>query len=348
MMRPALSLVFPAWNEAENLPALLESALAIGAQLGVEFEIVIVDDGSADASREVLDGWCRRDARVRAVHHPENQGYGAALRAGLKTARGEFVFFSDADLQFELGEIRSLLDHADEYEIVAGYRAPRRDPWLRRLIAAVWGALVRGLFDLPVRDIDCAFKVFHRSVLEAIPIQSVGAFVNTEILVRARAAYAEGAGIYRILPIAVCRPEDIADLVKLIRWAAESGVGLVPRGAGSGMTGGNVGEGVVVDLNGITERPLEIDPIRRTARTGAQVTLAELNAAAGKHGLRLPPDPSSGGWATVGGVIGTNASGPRTLKYGSVRRWVESVEMVLAGGEQITLVRGKGIQWTAR
>ncbi len=188
MMRPALSLVFPAWNEAENLPALLESALAIGTQLGVEFEIVIVDDGSADASRELLDGWCRRDARVRSVHHPVNQGYGAALRAGLQTARGEFVFFSDADLQFELGEIRSLLDHTGEYEIVAGYRAPRRDPWLRRVIAAVWGALVRGLFDLPVRDIDCAFKVFHRSVLEAIPIESVGAFVNTEILVRARAA----------------------------------------------------------------------------------------------------------------------------------------------------------------
>jgi glycosyltransferase involved in cell wall biosynthesis len=188
MTRPALSLVFPAWNEAENLPALLESALSIGAQLGVGFEIVIVDDGSADASRELLDSWCRRDERIRAVHHVENLGYGAALRAGLKTARGEFVFFSDADLQFDLTEIRRLLAHADEYEIVAGFRAPRRDPWLRRVIAAVWGALVRGLFDLRVRDIDCAFKVFHRSVLEAIPIQSVGAFVNTEILVRARAA----------------------------------------------------------------------------------------------------------------------------------------------------------------
>lgn len=188
MKRPVLSLVFPAWNEAENLPALLASALAIGSELGVAFEIVIVDDGSADASRAVIADWCRRDARVRAVHHAQNQGYGAALRAGLKTARGEFVFFSDADLQFDLAEIRRLLDHTDEYEIVAGYRAPRRDPWLRRVIARVWGMLVRGLFDLPVRDIDCAFKVFHRSVLEAIPIQSVGAFVNTEILVRARAA----------------------------------------------------------------------------------------------------------------------------------------------------------------
>lgn len=188
MQRPVLSLVFPAWNEAENLPHLFESALATGTQLGFAFEIVVVDDGSADASRDVIEGWCRRDDRIRAVHHAENQGYGAALRAGLKTARGEFVFFSDADLQFELAEIRRLLDHTDEFEIVAGYRAPRRDPWPRQSIASVWGTLVRALFDLPVRDIDCAFKVFHRKVLEAIPIQSVGAFINTEILVRARAA----------------------------------------------------------------------------------------------------------------------------------------------------------------
>jgi glycosyltransferase involved in cell wall biosynthesis len=188
MTRPALSLVFPAWNEARNLPALLESAFSIGSQLGGEFEVVIVDDGSSDASREVLEAWSRRDARLRTLHHPRNQGYGAALRAGLRSARGEFVFFSDADLQFDLGEIRRLLEHTGEYEIVAGYRAPRRDPWLRRVIAALWGRLVRRLFDLPVRDIDCAFKVFHRTVLEAIPIRSVGAFVNTEILVRARAA----------------------------------------------------------------------------------------------------------------------------------------------------------------
>lgn len=164
---------------------------------------------------------------------------------------------------------------------------------------------------------------------------------------RARAAYAEGAGIYRILPIGVARPEDIDDLVRLIRWATGTQTSLIPRGAGSGMTGGNVGEGVVVDLNGIAERPLEIDPVRRTARTGAQVTLAELHSAAATHGLRLPPDPSSGGWATVGGVIATNASGPRTLKYGSVRGWVESVEMMLASGERIELSRGEKMRWSS-
>lgn len=183
-----LSLVFPAFNEADNLPHLLESAVSIGERLGLPFEIVIVDDGSRDHSAELLSGWCTRDSRVRAVHHAANRGYGAALRSGLREARGDLVFFSDADLQFDLAEIRHLLEHAEEFEIVAGYRAPRRDYWLRRGIARAWGLLVGTLFDLRVRDIDCAFKVFRRDVLQVIPIESIGAFVNTEILVRARAA----------------------------------------------------------------------------------------------------------------------------------------------------------------
>ncbi len=187
MNRPSLSLVFPAFNEAENLPALLESALKIGELLDRSFEILVVDDGSRDASAEILARWQQRDPRIHAVHHEANLGYGAALRRGLRAARGELVFFSDADLQFDLGEIQHLLAHADEFEIVAGYRAPRRDPLRRRLIARAWGLLVDGLFDLRVRDIDCAFKVFRREVLDAIPIESIGAFVNTEILARARA-----------------------------------------------------------------------------------------------------------------------------------------------------------------
>jgi glycosyltransferase involved in cell wall biosynthesis len=185
---PALSLVFPAFNEAENLPPLIESAISIGVALGLDFEIVIVDDGSRDQSADLLVAASKRDPRIRAVHHAANQGYGAALRSGLREARGELVFFSDADLQFDLAEIRRLLEFAEDFDIVVGYRAPRRDPWIRRAIAYVWGGLVRVLFDLPVRDVDCAFKVFRREVLDAIPIESIGAFVNTEILARARAA----------------------------------------------------------------------------------------------------------------------------------------------------------------
>ncbi|MGH7606969.1 MAG: FAD-binding oxidoreductase [Gemmatimonadales bacterium] len=158
---------------------------------------------------------------------------------------------------------------------------------------------------------------------------------------RVRAAYAEAAGIYRIVPQAVAIPGDVAELAGLVRWAAESGTPLVPRGAGSGMPGGNVGAGVIVDLSrGFTD--LTIDPDRRTARTGASVTWAALNEAARPFGLRLPPDPSSGAFATAGGLAATNAAGPRSLRYGSVRRWIEALDIVDADGEVRTVRRGMG------
>jgi len=158
---------------------------------------------------------------------------------------------------------------------------------------------------------------------------------------RARAAYAEGAGIYRILPQAICRPADLEDLKTLISWASARGVPLVPRGAGSAMGGGNVGAGVVVDLTGTSEPRLEIDPARRRAITSAPITHAELESAAAIHGLRLPPDPSSGRWATLGGMVSTNAAGARSVRYGSVRRWVERLTLVTADGEAVRLGRGE-------
>ena len=183
--RPALSLVFPVFDEERTIGQVIESALTPGQNLFDDFEVVVVDDGSQDGTPRISDQWGRRDARVRVVRHPQNTGYGAALRSGLREASGELVFFSDADLQFDLEEVGALLAHTDDFDIVAGYRSPRRDPLPRRLIARTWGLIVRLLFGLQVRDIDCAFKVFRRPILDAIPIHSLGAFVNTEILVRA-------------------------------------------------------------------------------------------------------------------------------------------------------------------
>jgi glycosyltransferase involved in cell wall biosynthesis len=195
--RPQLSLVFPVFDEESNLGPLFDRVLALAPRLASDFEIVVVDDGSRDRSLAVIEARRRLEPRIRVVRHSANQGYGAALRAGLHEARGELVFFSDADLQFDLEELAILLSHTHEFDLVAGFRQPRRDPFPRIALAATWGALVRGLFGLRVRDIDCAFKVFHRRVLEAIPIASVGACVNTEILVRA-----EQAG-FRIHQVAV-------------------------------------------------------------------------------------------------------------------------------------------------
>jgi len=181
-----ISLVFPMFDEEQNVGPLLASALALAPRLADAFEIIVVDDGSRDGSAALVERQRRLDPRVRLLRHPTNVGYGAALRSGLRAARGDLVFFTDADLQFDLREIESLLAHARDFDIVAGYRARRCDPWRRRVLAFGWAALVRALFGLRVRDIDCAFKVFRRPVLDALPIESIGAFVNTELLLRAR------------------------------------------------------------------------------------------------------------------------------------------------------------------
>jgi glycosyltransferase involved in cell wall biosynthesis len=188
MPTPELSLVFPVFDEEENVGPLLDAAVGLGRRLGRRFEIVVVDDGSRDASATRIAAAAARHPEIVSVSHAANRGYGAALRSGLRAARGDLVFFSDADLQFDLDELSHLLAHTGSFDIVAGVRTPRRDALGRRVLARGWGALVGVLFDLPVSDIDCAFKVFRREVLDAIPIASIGAFVNTEILVRARAA----------------------------------------------------------------------------------------------------------------------------------------------------------------
>src|SRR5512134_2043132 len=157
---------------------------------------------------------------------------------------------------------------------------------------------------------------------------------------RGRQAYSEGAGIYRIVPRAVARPLDTADVIELVRWARHTRQALVPRGAGSAMGGGNVGEGTVVDLTALTEPAGEVDPTHRTMRVGAGVTLGAIDAAALPLGLRLPPDPSSRRWATAGGVFATNAAGPRTLRYGAMRRWVEGATVISGEGETLYLRRG--------
>ena len=159
--------------------------------------------------------------------------------------------------------------------------------------------------------------------------------------IRSRAAYSEGAGIYRIIPRGVALPGSITELMALVRWAGQSGTPLVPRGAGSSVTGSNVGDGIMVDLTRIAPRTLEVDAATRQARTSAAVRAAELEAAAAPLGLRLPPDPSSSRFATLGGMVSTNASGARTVRYGSVRRWVQGLELVTADGDLIQLRRGE-------
>ena len=170
------------------------------------------------------------------------------------------------------------------------------------------------------------------------PLPELNGVGRTDL--RARAAYAEAAGIYRILPAAVVVPSTTAALRDLVCWAAHRRVPLVPRGAGSGMAGGNLGRGVIVDLTSLDGCPIEVHPEVRRAYAGAGVTLRDLSAEVARFGLRLPPDPSSARFATLGGMVSTNAAGPRSVQSGSARRWVEALELITADGDSLTLRRG--------
>ena len=182
--RHRVSFVLPAYNEEGNIGRAIEDTVAVARRYCGEFEVLVVDDGSTDRTPEIVAEAARRDPEVHLVRHGRNRGYGDALRTGFLRARMDLVFFTDADNQFDMEELALLLPWADHVDVVAGYRIKRMDPLMRRLNAWGWNRLVRVLFYVPVRDIDCAFKLFRRAALEELDIESVGALVNTEIMVK--------------------------------------------------------------------------------------------------------------------------------------------------------------------
>jgi len=186
---PALSFFFPAHNEAANIEALVLEALAALPALADDFEIIAVDDGSRDETPQIADRLAAEHAPVRAVHHPVNRGYGAAVRTGLAAARHPLVFFTDGDRQFRVADLARLLDRLaedDDPDVVVGYRLRRADPLVRLLYARAYRLALRIFYGLPVRDPDCAFKLFRRAALEDIQLESGGAFMSAELLIKLR------------------------------------------------------------------------------------------------------------------------------------------------------------------
>ena len=156
----------------------------------------------------------------------------------------------------------------------------------------------------------------------------------------ARAIYSEAAGIARAIPSAVAVPVDAEDVVVLVKWAAQSGTSLIPRGSGSSMSGGAVGSGVVVDLSRINHLG-RIDERDRTVWAEPGVLWSTLDVAARRKGLRFPVDPSSGNFCTLGGMVSTNAAGAHTLRYGATRAWVNALDCVFSDGDRAVITRGE-------
>lgn len=184
--RTGLSLVIPAFNEAAVIErAVREAEAALGKHFQ-RFEIVVVDDGSSDATVAEVNRVLSDAPNTRLLRHPANRGYGAALRTGFEAAQFELVAFTDADCQFDLTELAQLAILAEDTSVVVGYRADRQDPWRRRFLSWGYNVLARTLLGTRVRDVDCALKVFRREVLAGLMPESRGFFVNTEMLTLAR------------------------------------------------------------------------------------------------------------------------------------------------------------------
>lgn len=184
----SLSIVLPVWNEQDSVRAAVLGALAEIEKRGIPGEVIVVDDGSHDATPRIVSGIAALDPRVRSVRHAVNFGYGSALARGIAESRCEFVLLTDADLQFDLRELTRLEAYSRQFDVILGYRASRADPLHRRVNARIWNAAVQGLLDVRVRDVDCAFKLVRRQVFDHVHVGSSGAFVSSEIVAGARRA----------------------------------------------------------------------------------------------------------------------------------------------------------------
>lgn len=187
MIKKSISAFFPAYNEAANLPSLILDANASLCDCFERYEIIIINDGSTDNSLSVLKKLKYANPHLRIISHQTNLGYGITIKDGFMAATGELVFFSDADRQFNLKEIKLLADKLNEFDVVIGYRKNRSDNIIRIINAWAWNKLIQIVFGVKFRDIDCAFKLFKREILKKINVEtliSTGAMISTEVLVK--------------------------------------------------------------------------------------------------------------------------------------------------------------------
>jgi glycosyltransferase involved in cell wall biosynthesis len=187
MIEKSISAFFPVLNEEGTVEKLTLDLLEVLRSRFKEVEVIIVDDGSTDRTGQIADRLqAQNNGWVRVIHHQQNRGYGNALKAGFEASRNDLVFFTDGDYQFDLKDLYPALSLIDACDVVAGYRVDRQDPRLRLFLARGYNRLVRVLFGLKLRDIDCSFKLFRRPALEKIDIESRGYIIDTEIMVKAK------------------------------------------------------------------------------------------------------------------------------------------------------------------
>ncbi len=187
-MLPGLSFVFPMYNEMGNIENCVAQALAIGRQITDHLEIIVVDDASTDGSGALADALAERHPELRVLHHAKNRKLGGALRTGFAAATQDWVLYMDSDLPVDMNDTFRALPLTRRADMVIGARQGRAEGLRREVMSWGYNNLIRALFGLQVRDINFAFKLFRRAVLDSITLQSEGSFIDAELLVETQRA----------------------------------------------------------------------------------------------------------------------------------------------------------------
>jgi glycosyltransferase involved in cell wall biosynthesis len=178
-----LSIFFPAYNDSGTIASLVITAIRTARRLTPDYEVIVVNDGSADATPEILDELGRLYPEVRIVTHETNRGYGGALRTGFQTASRELVFYTDGDAQYDPSEVETLWRRmGEDVDLVSGYKISRSDPLHRIVIGRVYHHIVKLLFGLQVRDVDCDFRLMRRSIFERVQLEKDSGVICLEMM----------------------------------------------------------------------------------------------------------------------------------------------------------------------
>jgi glycosyltransferase involved in cell wall biosynthesis len=178
-----LTVFFPAYNDGGTIASLVIAAVRTAKQLTPDFEVLVIDDGSADSTAEVSDELARIYPQVKVVHHEKNRGYGGALRSGFALASKDWIFYTDGDAQYDPREMARLWDRrSDSVDLVNGYKISRSDPLHRILIGRIYHYTVKLLFGLKVRDVDCDFRLIRRSVFDTVALEKSSGVICLELM----------------------------------------------------------------------------------------------------------------------------------------------------------------------
>jgi glycosyltransferase involved in cell wall biosynthesis len=181
--KPGLSVFFPAYNDSGTIASLVITALQTARRLTSDFEVIIINDGSADATAAIADELARTYPEVKVVHHQRNRGYGGALRSGFAAATRELIFYTDGDAQYDPSEMTVLWDAFDDgVDLVNGYKISRSDPLHRIVIGRIYHHTVKLLFGLEVRDVDCDFRMLRRSIFDDVALEKSSGVICLEMM----------------------------------------------------------------------------------------------------------------------------------------------------------------------